>query len=268
MELLDFAVEVTKDAGRLLLEKFGHLKATEIGYKERRRNLVTIADTASERLIVGRIKVEYPKHGILAEESEHVRTDSEEIWIIDPLDGTVNYAHGFPTFSVSVAFAVNWRIEVGVVYSPYSDELFYAERGRGAFLNGERIVVSEVDELSRALLATGFAYIRDVTEHNNLSNFNRLNLKAEGVRRLGSAALDLAYLAAGRLDGFWELFLSPWDVAAGSLLVEEAGGVVTDIAGGGDFLFGYNIVATNGRIHDELRNNLEPFPSGIRYEIS
>jgi len=264
---MDFAIDLAKDAGKLLLQKFGHLRSGEMGYKGK-RNLVTVADTDTEKMIIERIRKAYPEHGILAEESEAVRTDSESVWIIDPLDGTVNYAHGFPTFSVSIAFAVRWRIDVGVVYSPYTDELFYAERGGGAFFNGSKMSVSETDDLSRALLATGFAYIREFTEHNNLSNFNRLNLKAEGVRRLGSAALDLAYLAAGRLDGFWELFLSPWDVAAGSLLVEEAGGVVTDIAGGDDYLFGYNIVASNGRIHEELRNNLEPFPAKIRYELS
>lgn len=265
--MMEFAIDVAKDAGKLLLEKFGHLESREMGYKGK-RNLVTVADTDSEKLIIQRIMKTYPEYGIVAEESEALRTDSESVWIIDPLDGTVNYAHGFPTFSVSIALARRWRIEVGVVYSPYTDELFYAERGNGAFFNGSRMVVSETGELSRALLATGFAYIREFTEHNNLSNFNRLNLKAEGVRRLGSAALDLAYLAAGRLDGFWELFLSPWDVAAGSLLVEEAGGMVTDIGGGNDYLLGYNIVASNGKIHEELRGNLEPFPSEIRYELS
>ncbi|MCX7703848.1 MAG: inositol monophosphatase [Planctomycetota bacterium] len=267
MVLLNFAVDVAKEAGEILLKRFGNLKSSDIDYKGR-WNVVTTVDTEVERLIVKRIEKEFPNDGILAEENARKRTDAERVWLVDPLDGTVNYAHGLPFFCVSIAVAKGWKMEAGVVYSPCTDELFYAERGGGAFLNKRRINVSSTSDFSKSLLATGFAYVRNETEHNNLANFNRLNLKVEGIRRLGSAAIDLCYVAAGRFDGFWELFLSPWDVAAGSLIVEEAGGIVTDIAGGDDYLFGFNIVAGNEKIHDELRRNLEPFPERFRFKLS
>jgi myo-inositol-1(or 4)-monophosphatase len=265
LELVDFVVAVARETGEFLLSRFGNLQGLEIDYKGR-RHIVTSVDTEAERMIVERIEKEFPNDGILAEEKAKKRTDSERVWIIDPLDGTVNYAHGLPIFCVSIAVAYRWKIDVGVVYAPCLDEMFYSKRGEGAFLNGKRISVSKKDDFSKALLATGFAYIRSETEHNNLSNFNRVNLKVEGVRRLGAAAVDLCYVAAGKFDGFWELFLAPWDVAAGAVIVEEAGGMVTDIAGGDDYLFGSNIVATNGRIHDELRKNLDPFPQEGRYK--
>ncbi len=259
---LNFALDTAREAGALLMDFFGGLSPDQIGYKGI-RNVVTAADTASEKLIVGRIRTRFPEHDVLAEEGAGRRTGSPRRWIIDPLDGTVNFAHGVPIFCVSLALEIEGVVRVGVVHAPYLRETFCAVEGGGARLNDEPCRVSNRDEMRYALLATGFAYMRDRVSHNNLDNFNRLSLAAEGVRRTGSAALDLCYVACGRYDGFWELFLSPWDVAAGALMVREAGGRVTDVAGGDDFLFGGNIVASNGLVHESLRSMLDPFPSEI-----
>lgn len=241
-------------AGRLLRERLGRVR--EIRYKGA-VNLVTEVDLASERLIVETIRSAFPDHALLTEEgTEQGALDAPALWVIDPLDGTTNYAHGYPMFCVSIAFLRNGTPEFGVVYQPVLDELFVAERGVGAFLNGERLRVSGHQELRSALLATGFPYDLE-RRRQALAAFGRFTLTARAVRRDGSAALNLAYVAAGRFDGFWEQELSPWDTAAGVLLVEEAGGRVTDYFG---HPYGFDqgtCVASNGLIHDAMLELLQ-----------
>lgn len=244
-----FAASAAKKAGRLLKERFNH--SHTISFKGR-INIVTEADMMSEALLMKEIGGHFPDHDIISEETKGLLTGSPYRWIIDPLDGTTNYAHGFPVFSVSLALEQEGSIIVGVVYNPMLDELFFAERGKGAFLNEKGISVSDTADLSSSLLATGFPY--DIRENpdNNINYFSEIAMKARAVRRAGSAALDMAYIAAGRFDGFWELKLQPWDTAAGWLIVEEAGGSVTDIGGKEYSLLSPNIVATNGRIHQSM----------------
>jgi len=253
--LLDFAIQTARDAGRILAERFG--RKIEISNKSE-IDLVTESDLASEKVIIDRIKTHYPRHSILAEESGASNPDDDESgwrWIIDPLDGTTNYAHGYPCFCVSIALAHQGRMEIGVVYDPIRDEMFAAERGQGASLNSRRISVSGTMNLSAALLCTGFPY--DVRERNEFArHFANFIMKAQGVRRDGAAALDLAYVAAGRFDGFWEEGLKPWDVAAGALIIEEAGGRVSKYRGEPLDIYSPPIVASNGLIHDQMREVL------------
>ncbi len=245
----DFAMSAAKEAGALLKERFNH--AHTISFKGR-INIVTEADLLSEKLLMNRIGEQFPGHDIISEETKGVLTGSPFRWIIDPLDGTTNYAHGFPIFSVSIALEREGSIILGVVYHPMLDELFVAERGRGAFLNERKISVTDTEDLSQCLLATGFPY--DIRENpdNNMNYFSEMAMKARAVRRAGSAALDMAYIAAGRFDGFWELKLQPWDTAAGWLIIEEAGGSVTDISGDAYRLDSPHILATNGKIHQSM----------------
>ena len=240
---------VAREAGALLLER---LHDRHIVQYKGEINLVTEADRLSEALIVERIRREFPGHDILTEESPETANGSGFRWIIDPLDGTTNYAHGYPVFSVSIALEVKGVIMLGAVYNPMLDELFTAEKGAGAFLNGRRLTVSRTESLSRGLLATGFPYDIREDRNNNINYFKVMALSAQAVRRTGSAALDLAYLAAGRFDGFWELKLMPWDTAAGWLLVEEAGGSVSDLRGDPYHLHSQNMLASNGLIHAEM----------------
>jgi myo-inositol-1(or 4)-monophosphatase len=240
---------VAREAGALLRERL-HDRHT-VQYKGE-INLVTEADHLSESLIVERIRREFPGHDILTEESPETANGSDFRWIIDPLDGTTNYAHGYPVFCVSIALEVKGVIMLGAVYNPMLDELFTAEKGAGAFLNGRRLTVSRTETLSRGLLATGFPYDIREDRNNNINYFNVMAFRAQAVRRAGSAALDLAYIAVGRFDGFWELKLMPWDTAAGWLLVEEAGGVVTDLRGDPYHLHSRNMLASNGLIHAEM----------------
>jgi myo-inositol-1(or 4)-monophosphatase len=219
-------------------------------------NLVTEMDIRSERAVVERIRASFPFHGIIAEEETTIRNESEFSWIIDPLDGTTNYAHGYPFFSVSIALEKAGEIILGVVYDPMRDELFMAQKGAGAFLNGRKIQVSITDSLIRSLLATGFPYDRKISQKNNLIHFQNLLMASQEVRRDGSAALDLCYVACGRLDGFWELKLKPWDVAAGSLIVREAGGMISDFGGVMFSIHKDEIVASNHRIHRQLADIL------------
>jgi len=253
--LLDFAIQTARDAGRILAERFG--RKIEISNKSE-IDLVTESDLASEKVIIDRIRTHYPRHSILAEESGASNPDDRESgwrWIIDPLDGTTNYAHGYPCFCVSIALAYEGRMEIGVVYDPIRDEMFAAERGQGASLNSRRISVSSTMNLSAALLCTGFPY--DVRERNDFArHFAGFIMKAQGVRRDGAAALDLAYVAAGRFDGFWEEGLKPWDVAAGALIIEEAGGRVSKYRGEPLDIYSPPIVASNGLIHDQMREVL------------
>jgi myo-inositol-1(or 4)-monophosphatase len=251
--LLNFAIQTARDAGKILAERFG--RSLEITHKGE-LDLVTESDLASERLIIDRIKSHYPRHAILAEESgtsepADRERDSDWRWIIDPLDGTTNYAHGYPCFCVSIGLQQNGRLELGVVYDPMRDEVFTAERGQGAALNGRRIRVSSAPDLASSLLCTGFPY--DVRERSEFArHFSNFIMAAQGVRRDGAAALDLAYVAAGRFDGFWEEGLKPWDVAAGALMVEEAGGRVSKYSGEPMDIHSPPIVASNGAVHEEM----------------
>lgn len=253
--MLDFAIQTAREAGRVLADRFG--RNVKISNKSE-IDLVTESDLASEKVIIDRIRTHYPRHSILAEESGASNPDDRESgwrWIIDPLDGTTNYAHGYPCFCVSIALAYQGRMEIGVVYDPIRDEMFAAERGQGASLNSRRINVSGTMNLSAALLCTGFPY--DVRERNEFArHFANFIMKAQGVRRDGAAALDLAYVAAGRFDGFWEEGLKPWDVAAGALIIEEAGGRVSKYRGEPLDIYSPPIVASNGLIHDQMREVL------------
>lgn len=251
--MLNFAIQTARDAGRILAERFGRtLEITNKGELD----LVTESDLASERLIIERINTYHPRHAILAEESGASSPADQEIrsewrWIIDPLDGTTNYAHGYPCFCISIGLEHNGRMELGVVYDPMRDELFTAERGQGASLNGRRIKVSPVRSLSAALLCTGFPY--DVRERSEFArHFANFIMNAQGVRRDGAAALDLAYVACGRFDGFWEEGLKPWDVAAGALMIEEAGGRVSNYTGESLNIHNPPILASNTLLHEQM----------------
>lgn len=251
--MLDFAIETAREAGRVLAERFGRasLEVTHKGDID----LVTESDLAAERLIVERIRSYYPRHAILAEESgtaEHAgAATSAYKWIVDPLDGTTNYAHGYPCFCVSIALEYEGQLVIGVIYDPTRDEMFAAERGAGATLNGRRIRVSEISDLNEAMLCTGYPY--DVRGRDNFArNFTNFIMHAQGVRRDGSAALDLAYVACGRFDGFWEEGLNPWDVAAGVVLIEEAGGRVSRYDGSPFGIYAPPIMASNGLIHEAM----------------
>src|SRR5688572_16750585 len=253
--MLNFAIETARQAGQILLEKFGRTTVTKKGDI----NLVTEADLASEAHIIERIKSYHPKHSILAEESGEavvIGGDAAWKWIIDPLDGTTNYAHGYPCFCVTLALEHDGDVVLGVTFDPTRDELFAAERGRGATLNGKSIRVSSTDKLGNALIVTGFPYDfkhrRDFARH--LTDFL---LSSRGVRRDGSAAIDMAYVACGRFDGFWEEGLNPWDMAAGLLLIEEAGGQVTGYDNSRFSIYRPPIAASNGLIHGQMLDVLK-----------
>jgi myo-inositol-1(or 4)-monophosphatase len=250
--LLNFAIQTARDAGRILAERVGRVLQVS---KKGDIDLVTESDLASEKLIIDRIRTHYPRHAILAEESGEAAVagdvKSEWKWIIDPLDGTTNYAHGYPCFCVSIGLERNGRIELGVVYDPMRDELFAAERGQGATLNDRRIRVSNIDELNRAMLCTGFPY--DVRERPHFAvQFSNFTMKAQAVRRDGSAALDLASVACGRFDGFWEDGLNSWDIAAGVILIQEAGGRVSDFRGESLNIYTPQVLVSNGLIHEQM----------------
>jgi myo-inositol-1(or 4)-monophosphatase len=243
---------VAREAGALLLEKF------RTGVTVRRKgviDLVTEADVAAEELVVSRLAKAFPDHAVLAEEG-HGKSDGSSIqWIIDPLDGTTNYAHGYPMFAVSIAVEVDGEVEWGAVYHPTCDELFTARRGAGAWCNKIPLVplrVSETATLDASLLVTGFPYDIRTSPQKNLAAYSAFALRTQGVRRSGAAALDLCHVAAGRLDGFWERKLKPWDCAAGYLAVREAGGRVTNYGGAHGSIYEQETVASNGLIHDEM----------------
>jgi myo-inositol-1(or 4)-monophosphatase len=253
-EFLEAAKAAAREAGELLRENVD--KRGEILFKGS-VDLVTRFDRKSQEMIFGRLSAAFPAHGFLAEEGLSLPGTSEFRWIIDPIDGTTNFAHTFPVFCVSIALEQKGVVVAGVVYDPMRDELFEAVRGRGAFLNGARVRVSDIPELGKALLATGFPYDVRTSSFNNVREFNAFIVRAQAVRRCGSAALDLCYVACGRFDGFWELKLKPWDVAAGALMVEEAGGKVSDFEGRTFDPFDQRALASNGRIHEEMRKVLE-----------
>jgi myo-inositol-1(or 4)-monophosphatase len=253
--MLQTAVEAALEAGKLLKQHLGRVR--DIREKSgQEKNLVTEIDRKSEELIIGIIRRHHPGHAILAEESGRGGSESEFKWIIDPLDGTTNYAHGFPVFCVSIALEQSGTVIAGVIYDPNFDEIFTAEKGKGAFLNGRRMRVSQVDSLGKSLLVTGFPYTIAENPSHAIEHFIRFLRSAQAVRRMGSAAIDLAYVAAGRYEGFWEVALNPWDVAAGVLLVEEAGGRVTDFSGGEFSIYNREVLATNGLVHQQMADSL------------
>ena len=249
--MLNFAIQTAREAGNILLEKFGKITTVT---KKGDINLVTEADLASEKLIIERIKTYHPRHSILAEESGEavvIGGEGNWKWIIDPLDGTTNYAHGYPCFCVTLALEHDGEIVVGVTFDPTRNELFAAEKGSGASLNGKPISVSAETKLSESLIVTGFPYnFKEVPQFER--SLKEFLLKSRGVRRDGSAAIDMAYVACGRFDGFWEEGLHPWDVAAGKLLIEEAGGSVTYYDGSPFSVYAPPICASNGGIHPEM----------------
>jgi myo-inositol-1(or 4)-monophosphatase len=251
-DYIDFAREISGEAGTILLKGFRSAK-TVISYKSR-TDLVTDADRASEKHLVERISKRFPDHDIIAEEGSRKEAAGDFIWYVDPLDGTNNYAHGLPFFCVSIGvYSVKLKqVVAGVVYNPYLEELFTAVRGGGAFLNDKPIRVSMLDDIGVSLVATGFPYDKATSENNNLKEFNRIILRIQGIRRMGSAAIDLSYVACGRIDGYWEGKLKSWDMAAGSLIVEEAGGRVSTYKGSPFNPEFPEIVATNGAIHNQL----------------
>ncbi len=248
-EYIRNAEELAREAGGLLLERFG--TDFEVSHKGE-VNLVTEVDLAAEALIVSRLRTAFPDHLVLAEENYSERKSGSHIWIIDPLDGTTNYAHGFPAFAVSIGLEIDGELACGAVYNPMLDEMFTAWRGGGAYCNGKSIRVSTTASLDKSLLSTGFPYDIRTSERNNLDQFRDFALRAQGVRRAGSAALDFCSVAAGRFDGFWEISLHPWDCAAGYLLVREAGGRVTDFQGKEASIYKPEMVASNGLIHGEM----------------
>ena len=258
--MLEFATDLARRAGDVLMKHYRPLHRPEIVMRksEEIRNLVTAADLESERLIVREIRAAYPDHGIAAEEGGGGGAEREYVWHIDPLDGTVNFAHCHPFFSVSIGLAVGGRPLLGAVYSPVLREMWAGHVEDGSTLNGESLRVSATSELIESVLATGFPYDRNESPNHNVDNFQRLIFLARGIRRAGSASLDLCFVAAGRLDGFWEVSLSSWDMAAGAAIVLGAGGRVTDFEGGDRWLERGDIVASNGLIHEGIRTNLHP----------
>jgi myo-inositol-1(or 4)-monophosphatase len=244
------AIELARAAGELLRGEL--LGPRRIAYKGSPTNLVTEMDARVETLVVEHLLTAFPDDAILAEERGARAGRSGRRWIVDPLDGTTNYAHGLPLYAVSIALEVAGRVRLGVVYDPSQRELFVAERGAGAVCNDAPLAVSSTAALDASLLATGFPYDIRVNADNNLREYAAFATRSRGVRRLGSAVLYLAWLAAGRFDGYWELRLGPWDVAAAGLMVEEAGGRVTALDGGPLDLEAPTVVASNGRIHDGM----------------
>ena len=256
--LLQAAVAAGQEAGALLLQY------AEAGFRIEYKNpinLVTDADRAAEQCVIDRIKARFPTHRFLAEERGRLEeAQSPYLWIIDPLDGTTNFAHGYPAFCVSIGLEYEGRCVLGVIFDPSRNELFTAIEHRGARLNGRSLHVSDTATLDSSLLVTGFAYDIRETPRNNLDHFAKFSLKAQGLRRTGSAALDLCYVAAGRFDGFWEVRLNPWDMAAGSVIVQEAGGRLSDFSGKDLSIYGQELVASNGRIHEAMLAVLNQAP--------
>jgi len=260
-EFLDTAVTAARHAGDIILENLGHLSASDVQMKQA-FDFVTTVDKSSESVIIKTIQEKFPSHSFLAEETLKQAEAGAYRWIIDPLDGTTNYIHGYPVFSVSIALEYGGEIIMGIVFDPLRDELFHAVKGGGAFLNDRKISVSGTTTLAGSLIATGFPFkAKDMLELY-LSAFRKIFFSVSDIRRAGSAAIDLAYVAAGRCEGFFELNLGPWDMAAGSLLIIEAGGVVTDFGGGNDFLSTGNVVAGNRHIQPRILEIIREVFSG------
>jgi len=250
--MIDVAIEAATTAGKFLRQNVGKIKSIETKGGEA-RNLVTEIDKGAEELIISIIHRKFPSHDILAEESGATKGHASDYrWVIDPLDGTTNFTHGLPVFCVSIGLEHKGELIAGVVYDPNLQELFTAERGAGAFLNGKKIRVSDRATLKESLLVTGFPYNIAENPNNAVEHFVSFLMKAQAVRRMGSAAIDLAYVAAGRFDGFWEVALHPWDMAAGALLVMEAGGKLSDFGGTEFSIYNPEMVSSNGRVHGEM----------------
>lgn len=248
-------IEIAGIAGQIIRDGFG--KNFQIEYKTNEKNLVTEVDKKSEKAIMDYITKKYPTHNILTEESGEHKKDSDYLWVIDPLDGTTNFAHGLPIFSVSIGVIKENKIIAGVVYDVMQDIFYSAEKGSGAFANNEKINVSMNDKLELGVLVTGFPYNVADNPDNAFERFETLTKKARAVRRLGSAAIDFCYVARGVFDGFWEVSLHPWDLCAGKLIVEEAGGKVTDFNGNEIDVFAQQILASNKKIHQQIIDGLK-----------
>lgn len=261
-EFLSTAVRAAKHAGQFILENLGKISKKDIALKQA-SDFVTFVDKESEQIIIHTIKEDFPNHYFLAEESIKEVEVGEYRWIIDPLDGTTNYIHQYPVFSVSLALEYKKEIILGVTLDIGRDELFTAEKGRGAFLNGNPIKVSKATTLKDSLITTGFPFRRKELIDVYLKLFKNVFNKVSDLRRAGSAALDLAYLACGRCEGFFEIGLSPWDIAAGAILIKEAGGVITDFGGGPDYLLTGNIVAGTPAVHKEILAEVKSVFKGV-----
>jgi myo-inositol-1(or 4)-monophosphatase len=248
--MINKIIEISKEAGTIIKDGFG--TNFEIEYKGSSSNLVTEIDKKSETLILNYISKEFPRHSVLSEENGKRMRDSEYIWVIDPLDGTTNFAHGLPIFSVSIAVMKNGETCCGAVYDVMRDVIYSAETNSGAFMNGKRIKVNSIENFEESVLVTGFPYDIQNNPFNAVQKFEAFLLKARAVRRLGSAALDFCYVASGVFSGFWEVKLSPWDFAAGDLIVREAGGIVTDLEGKNLTINSSQILATNGILHQKM----------------
>lgn len=248
--MLEKIIQISREAGEIIRDGFG--KNFSIEFKTNSSNLVTEIDKKSEEAIIDFIKKEFPGHNILAEESGAQKFDSEYTWVIDPLDGTTNFAHGFPVFAVSIGVVKNDEIICGVVYDVMMDQLFTGEKGGGAFCNDTKMKVSSNENLAHGFLVTGFPYNINENPDYAIEHFINFIRSSRAVRRLGSAAIDMCYVAKGVYDGFWEVALNPWDVCAAMLMVEEAGGKVTNFKGEGISIYSKQILASNGKIHPSM----------------
>jgi myo-inositol-1(or 4)-monophosphatase len=260
-EFLEIAIKAARLAGEVIIDNLGKISKKDIGLKKA-SDFVTSVDKKSEKVIIDSIKENFPYHLFLAEESLKECGKEAYRWIIDPLDGTTNYIHGYPVFSTSLALEYKGEIILGVTLDPLKGELFHSEKGRGAFLNGKQVKVSEIN-LKESLITTGFPFRKKEMTDLYLKLFKNVFFKVSDLRRAGSAALDLAYLACGRCDGFFEIGLSPWDIAAGSLFIKEAGGIVTDFGGGTKYLLTGNIVAGNPAVHKDILNEVKNIFKGV-----
>jgi len=253
--MINDIIEIAKQAGSVVREGFG--KNFKIDYKTSENNLVTEVDKASEKLITDFITKKYPVHSILAEEGSGTKNNSEYLWVVDPLDGTTNFAHGLPIFSVSIGVQKNNVTIAGVVYDVMNDIVYSAEKDSGAFAGSQKMIVNRTSKLEHSLLVTGFPYNIAENPENAFQKFEALTRKARGVRRLGSAAIDFCFVASGIFEGFWEVHLHPWDLCAGQLIVEEAGGLVTDFKGNEIDIYSKKILASNGIIHNQIIKEFE-----------
>ncbi len=249
MNYLEVAEKAAREAGVILLENLGKVKEIEFKAKN---SLVTEVDKLSEEIIISNIRSSFPEHAIFAEESGRDSSESEYVWLIDPIDGTTNYAHAYPFFSISIALEINGEVEVGLVYDPVKDEMFTAEKGKGAFLNEESITVSKSHAIEHSHVCTGFMHEVEWMVEANIKHFGNFIRRARAVRRDGSAALDLCYVACGRFDGFWELGLNPWDTAAAVLILKEAGGQVSTFTGDEYSIYEKEILASNSIVHEQM----------------
>lgn len=252
-EILDFAIHCALESGKIQRRYF----QKKIGIRHKGEiNLVTDVDIACQEKIIEMIRRDFPADDIISEEKQNSFGGTRNRWIVDPLDGTTNYAHGYPFFCTSIAYEEKGQVTHGVVYNPIFNELFFGRKGVGAYLNGEKIQVSSISNLRKALLSTGFPYDLATNKRNNVDHFLKFLFKAQAIRRDGSAALNLSYVACGRFDGFWEVSLNPWDMAAGCLIVSEAGGMITNLQGERFSVYKDEIVASNGMIHEVMVNVL------------